>query len=36
MAAIEVMATYPSDRNKLISEKKEKVVIKPIQASFSC
>ncbi|XP_066912376.1 26S proteasome regulatory subunit 8 [Clytia hemisphaerica] len=31
MAAVEVMATYPSDRNKLIAEKKEKVVVKTIQ-----
>ena len=34
MAAVEVMATYPSDRNKLIAEKKEKVVVKPIQVKF--
>ena len=34
MAAVEVMATYPSDRNKIISEKKEKVVMKPVQVSF--
>jgi len=31
MAAVEVMATYPSDRNKIISEKKEKVAMKPVQ-----
>lgn len=31
MAAVEVMATYPSDRNKIISEKKEKIVVKPVQ-----
>jgi len=30
MAAV-VMATYPSDRNKIISEKKEKVAMKPVQ-----
>ena len=30
MAAIDVM-TYPSDRNKLISEKKEKVMVQQIQ-----
>ena len=34
MAAVEVMATYPSDRNKIISEKKEKVAMKPVQVSF--
>jgi len=32
MAAVEVMSSYPSDRNKLKTEKKvEKVVIKPVQ-----